>query len=199
MSAIAESLRRQRLPLLTIAVLLLLGTIAWVYLARTTSEHLTQPDYPVAAPAIEQADWRFDYTEARRYGKLSKAEQARYAEQKQKATALVQDLYDGIFLEPARLKDVVKDSFTADASKSFKTDHLGFPSGANDVRTLKRTAQLALDAVTARSAIGRVTVLAQADMDDRVVKIEHRSTLWLERSDKGWQVIAFEVEQGPAK
>ena len=199
MSAIAESLRRQRLPLLTIAAVLVLGAVAWTLIARTTSEHLTQRDSSVAAPAIEQADWKMDYSEARRYGRLSKAEQARFDIQKEKAAVLVQGLYDGIFLEPARLETVIKDTFTADASKSFEADRFGFPGGASDVKTLKRTAHISMDAVTADTAIGRVSVIAQADLDDRIVRIKHSSTLWMERKDKGWQVIAFDVQQGPTK
>lgn len=199
MSAIAQSLRRQRLPLLTIALVLLLGTVAWAVVARMTSDHLTEPDHPVAAPALEQAEWKFDYSQAKRFGKLTKDQQARYAAQRARATTLVQSLYDSIFLEPALLSDLVKEAFSAEASQSLRIDRLGFPSGSNEVKTVKRKAHIALDSTTTKTAIGRVTVVAEGNVGKRTVEIEHHSTLWMERDEKGWQVIAFDVEQGPAK
>lgn len=199
MSAIAENLRRQRLPLLTIALVLVLGASAWAVVSQATSDDLTAPGDSSAAPASDQAKWKVDYTSARRYGKLSKAQQARYAAQREKATVLVQDLYDGIFLEPARLPGIVKGSFTTDASRSFEAKGLGFPNGAQEVKTTKRTVNLALDATTASTAIGRVTVAAKANLDNKVVRVEHESTLWMERNENGWRVIAFDVRQNPVK
>ncbi len=198
MSAIAENLRRQRLPLLTIAVVLALGAVAWVFVARATSEHLTQPAPPVAAPAIEQAEWKIDYTAARS-GKLTKAQHARYVARKDAVAGLVQGLYDAIFLEPARLQQVVKAAFTSDGARSLRADRLGFPSGATDVTTTSRKADIALDARTAASAIARVSVTAEATLGDRTEMIAHRSTLWIERANGGWRVIAFDVKQGPRK
>ena len=199
MSAIAESLRRQRLPLLTIAAVLVLGAVAWVVVSETTSKHLSQSDYPVAAPAIEQADWNISYAAEGRFGKLTKSQRDRYATQKEKAAVLVQGVYDGIFLEAARLEQLVEDSFSSDAARSLETSKLGFPRGATDVKTTKRRARIALDASTADYAIGRVTVLAEATVDERNIEIEHRSTLWMERGDSGWKVIAFDLEQGPSR
>lgn len=135
MSAIAESLRRQRLPLLTIAAVLVLGTVAWVMISNTTSEHLTSPDYPVAAPAVEQADWKFNHTLEGRFGKLTKSQQEQLAVQRPKVVALVQSIYDGIFIEPSELERVIKDSFSAAAARSIHTDKLGFPRGATEVKT----------------------------------------------------------------
>ena len=199
MSAIAENLRRQRLPLLTIAACIVGGAVAWVLISNATSQHLTTPDHPVAAPAVEQADWRLEYTAEGRFGKLTEAQKARYAAQKEKVAVLVQSVYDGIFLEPSRLKDVLKSSFSAAAADSIHTDKLGFPNGATEVRTTKRRAHVALDAQTADFAIGRIEVVAEAKVNDRTVDVAHRSTLWLERADAGWKVIAFDLEQGPAK
>jgi hypothetical protein len=36
-------------------------------------------------------------------------------------------------------------------------------------------------------------------MGSKTEKVDHRSTLWLERSDNGWKVIAFDLKQSPAK
>ena len=199
MSAIAESLRRQRLPLLTVAVVLVLGAVAWVLISQTTSEHLTRPDYPIAAPAVEQADWKLEYSAEGRSGKLTKAQQERNATQKAKVAALVKSVYDAIFLEPIGLDLLVKESFSAEAARSISTDKLGFPKGATDVKTTTRRAHIALDAETADFAIGEIAVVAKAEVGAKQVDIEHRSTLWLERMEDGWKVVAFDLEQGPAK
>ena len=199
MSAIAESLRRQRLPLLTIATVLVLGAVAWVLISQTTSKHLTTPDYPIAAPAVEQADWKLEHSLEGRFGKLTKPQQARLEAQRPKVAALVQNIYDAIFLEPVGLNLLVKESFSTEAARSISTDKLGFPKGATDVKTTKRRAHIALDAQTADFAIGRISIVAEAEVGGKQVDIEHRSTLWLERREDGWKVIAFDLEQGPAK
>ena len=198
MSAIAENLRRQRLPLLTVIAVVVLGAVAWVLISRTTADHLTNPSYPSAAAAVEQVKWEIDYKAEGRFGKLSKAQLAAYATQKEKVGALVEDIYDGIFLDPARLDELVKQSFSADAARSFDAKKLGFPPGATEVTATERSAHIALDSGTADFAISRVTIVAEATVEEKTVTVEHESTLWLERSD-GWKVIAFDLEQGPAK
>lgn len=199
MSAIAENLRRQRLPLLTIAACVVGGAVAWALISNATSEHLTTSERTVAAPAVEQAEWRVEYTAQGRFGKLTKAQRERYATQKKNVATLVQSFYDGIFLEPAQLDKVLKGSFSAAAANSIHPDKLGFPEGATEVKTIKRSAHVALDAQTSDYAIGRIAVVAEAGVGGRTVDIEHESTLWLERVDTGWKVIAFDLEQGPAK
>jgi hypothetical protein len=199
MSAIAESLRRQRLPLLTIALLLAATTGIWVFLAQTAADHRGSTDLPVAAPAIDQAPWKYEYSAEGRFGKLSKAQRESYANQKENVAALITGIYNGIFLEPARMEEVIKTSFSNEAARSLETKGLSFPDGATEVKTTRRRAHIALDAQKASFAVGRVTVYADATVGKRTIEIEHRSTLWLERADGDWKVIAFDVEQGPAR
>lgn len=201
MSAIAENLRRQRLPLLTIAALLVATVSVWVFLSQTAADHRasTDPDLSVAAPSVEQASWKLQYSAEGRFGKLTNAQRDAYANQKENVTALITGIYDGIFLEPARLAEVIKSSFSNDAARSLEAKELSFPGGATDVTTTRRRAHIALDAQKADFAVGRVTVDVEATLDKRTLNIEHRSTLWLERADGAWKVIAFDVEQGPAR
>lgn len=201
MSAIAENMRRQRLPLLGLAVVLvaMLGAGIWVLVSQAASDRSGQPRYPVAAPAVEQAPWRFEYSAEGRFGKLSKAQRDRYAAQKEKVAALLTTIYDGIFLEPSRLERAIRDSFSSDAARSLDTKGLVFPNTATDVKATRRWARIGLDAQGADFAVGRVKVVAAASVADRPVKVEHRSTLWLERANGDWKVIAFDVEQGPAR
>ena len=48
----------------------------------------------------------------------------------------------------------------------------------------------------ARLAVASVTVRA-ARSDAQAAPLRHRATLWMERREGGWQVIAFDVAQGP--
>ncbi len=199
MSAIAESLRRQRLPLLTLLTVVVAGGVTWSLVSRTSAEHLTQPDYPAAAPAIEQAEWEVEFAAGGKFGKLTNDQQKRYAVQKERAAALVQGVYDGLFLEPAQLGDAITESFSVDAARKFNIDKLGLPASATEVTTTTREARVAVDAETSNFAVSRVTVVLEATVDDRDVEVEHHSTLWLERNENEWKVIAFDLEQGPAK
>ena len=199
MSAIAESLRRQRTTLLTLAIAVVLGGAAWVVISQTTAEHLTSPDYPEAAPAVEQAPWRIEYSDSGKLGGLSNQEKARYAIQRKRAGDVVTDVYDGLFLDPARIDDLLKTSFSSAAASSIDVKKLGLPEGATDVTTTKRKAQLGLDAATANFAISEINIVIEAHVGERDVEIQHKSTLWLERMDNDWKVVAFDLEQGPVK
>lgn len=199
MSAIQESFRKQRVPLVAIALALLLGAGAWLLVSRTTAEHLTAPDYPTAAPAVEQAPWKVDYSDSGRTTGLSNKEKARYALQRKRVGALVTDVYDGIFLNPTQLNDLIKRFFSPDAARSIASAKLGLPASLSDVAATKRKAEIGLDAGTADFAIAEVVIVAKASAGDRDVKVEHESTLWLERFGNDWKIIAFDLEQGPVK
>lgn len=199
MSAIAESLRRQRLPLLTTMAVLVASAGVWALLAQTATQHRRGSALPVAAPEIEQAPWKVTFSAEGRFGKPTKSQREAFANQRKNVAAVITGIYDGIFLEPARLDAVVKASFSREAARSLRTNRLSFPKGATEVTTTYRRARIGLEAERANFAIGRVTVLATAMVQERKVELEHRSTLWLERAEGSWQIIAFDVEQGPTK
>ena len=199
MSAIAESLRRQSVPLLTIAIVLVAGAIGWLVISRiATTTVSSDTDLPVAAPAVEQAPWKIKYAAEGRFGKLSTAQKNRFAVQKKDVGVLVASIYDALFLEPATLDHVIKSSFSSLAARSFDTKDLGLPRGATDAKTTTRRAVVSVDAQTADLAIARITVAVEATVNDQPVDVKHQSTLWLER-DGDWKVIAFDLKQGPGK
>ena len=199
MSAIAESLRRQRLPLLTLVAVLVLGAVAWSLISQTTADHLTAPEHPVAAPASQQVPWDVEFTPRGRSGKITKDVKGRYDTQKARAAVVVQGVYDALFLQPSQLDDLIKRTFTEDAARSIDTRKLGLPPAATEVTTITRHAEVGVDVETADFAVAQVKVVATAGLEERDVKVEHRSTLWLERNDNTWKVIAFDLKQGPKK
>ena len=200
MSAIAENLRRQRFPLLTIAALLIAAIgVWWLALSQSATHHESGTDLPIAAPAVDQAPWKIQYSAEGRFGKLSKAQRESYANQKENVAGVLTSIYDAVFIEPSQLDDVINASFSRDAARSLTAKDLSFPTGATEVTTTRRRANIGLAADNADFAIGKVTVFAEAKVGERRLEVEHHSTLWLERADGDWKVIAFDVEQGPAR
>lgn len=89
--------------------------------------------------------------------------------------------------------------FRGPARGAFRRSGAGVPEGAKEVRTLRRTARVTIQATTAKRAAASVTVIARGMVDGRDFKIRHRSELWLERTKKGWKVIAFDIDQRPMR
>jgi hypothetical protein len=89
--------------------------------------------------------------------------------------------------------------FRGPARGAFRRSGAGVPEGAKEVRTLRRTARVTIQATSAKRAAASVTVIARGMVDGRDFKFRHRSELWLERTKKGWKVIAFDIDQRPMR
>lgn len=200
MVAIAESLRRRRIPLMAVAIALLLGVASWAFVARNTARDLTTgSDLPMAAPSAEQAGWKIDVTGRGRIGRLSKFQRSRYRRFQGGAVSLVRDVYGTIFLEPGRLDDLLRSSFSGDAAAALDARKLGFPNGATNVKILDRRAEIGIDMRTAGYAVAEVEIRAQATLSEKTERLGQESKLWLARRDDRWRVVAFDVSQDPAR
>ncbi|MGH2807357.1 MAG: hypothetical protein ACRDKT_08775 [Actinomycetota bacterium] len=199
MSAIAEGLRRQRMPLMAGLLALALAALVWVALV-TTGDHRTTVATPesVAAPEVVQPDWRMDVSVEGRQGKLTKADKDAFNKARPALATLIEDVYDGIFLEPGTLDDVIAQTFTKKAAASLPKD-LGFPAGVANVEILRRRAHVGVEARGARHAAAELTVVAKAEVNERTVKLRHDATLWLEKESGDWKVIGYDVTQRPLK
>jgi hypothetical protein len=129
---------------------------------------------------------------------LTKADKAAFNKARPSVATLIEDVYDGIFLEPGTLRDVVAQTFTKTAASSLPKD-LGFPEGVSDVEILRRRANVGIQARGARHAAAEITVAAKGVVNETNVRLLHDATLWLERDGSEWKVIAFEVTQRPLK
>ena len=198
MSAIAESLRRQWIPVAGLG-LVVIAAIVWLLTLHYTSAVAPTSNLPHAAPAIEQAPWKVTRTIEGKPGKLSDAQKKTIEARGAGAIGLVKNVFDGIFLEPGTLDDVVKNDFSADAAHSLNARHLGFPDGSTDVKTLARQARVGIDGSHVKFATAAVNIVATADTGNKLVKVAQHATLWIERDGAQWQVIAFDVQQRPTK
>jgi hypothetical protein len=145
---------------------------------------------------VEQADWKVSFSRAGRSGRLSKRAVTRLRAQRPRLTSAVRAASDAMFLggdTPA------SSYFRGPARGAFRRSNAGAPEGAKEVRTLRRTARVAIQATTAKRAAASVTVIARGVVDGRDFKVRHRSRLWLERTKKGWKVIAFDIDQRPMR
>jgi hypothetical protein len=152
----------------------------------------------VSPPAknLEQADWKISFSRAGRSGRLSKRAVKRLRAQRPRLTSAVRALSDAMFLggdAPA------SSYFRGPARGAFRRSSAGAPERAKEVRTLRRTARVAIQATTAKRAAASVSVIARGVVNGRDFKVRHRSRLWLERTKKGWKVIAFDLDQRPMR
>jgi hypothetical protein len=198
-SVIANGLKRQRLPLLAIMSAVVMAGLVWLSLAETRTPSPSTTDGSVAAPGIKQPDWKLNVSVEGRLGKLTAADKAAFNKARPQVVALIQDLYDSIFLNTGSVDELVATTFSREAAASLEETKLGLPSEAIDVRIIRRAAAIGLEAKGSRHAAAQVTVIAKGAVDGTTVRVRHASTLWLERTGRGWKVIAFEVNQGPLK
>ena len=198
MSAIADNLKRQRLPLMAIVAGVVMAGLVWLSLVETRTPPSTTSG-SAAAPGVRQPNWKTDVSVEGRLGRLTASDKAAFNKARPQVAALVQNLYDTIFLSSGPVDELVATTFTREAAASLKETKLGLPSDTVDVRIVKRSADIGLAADGSRHAAAEVTVVATGEVKGAPVKVRHASTLWLERVGRDWKVIAFEVTQGPLK
>jgi hypothetical protein len=128
-------------------------------------------------------------------GKLSNKEKRRLKEQKPRVRKFVREIYAALFLDPDSMEAVLVDKFTRRAGRALIRSGAGFRAGAESVRTLARKATIGIQARTASLAAAKVKVRAKATSESEIVKLRHRSTLWLQRKNGRWRVIGFRVDQ----
>ena len=145
---------------------------------------------------LPQAPWRIRTHPAGVVDKVSKAQAARIKQQRPQVTALVKRVYDALLLHPGRLRSSLAENFTPAAAAALRRSGAAV-SEAGLVSTAKRKAEIGIQAAGGPTvAIATVSLEASfAERPERVV--EHQATLWMERGKNGWQVVAFEVDQGP--
>jgi hypothetical protein len=154
-------------------------------------------DSPADRPrtqTIDQADWKVTLTRAGAGGRLPKRARERLQAQRPRLRSVVRSASDAMFLEGGK---AASSYFYGPAHGAFRRSGAGVPRGASGVRTLRRTARIAIQGTTARRAAAAITMVARGSVKGRDFRLHHRSQLWLERTKKGWKVIAFDIEQRP--
>ena len=150
-----------------------------------------------AAPAAEQAPWRVKSFAAGALGKIAGDAKATAERQLSDVEKLVRGVYDAELMNPRDLPKVVEKSFTQSAAASFERARLGVPKGATDVTSTKRAARIGVNVAGARSASAEVTISVVGRLKGETLRLDQRSTLWMQRLDGRWKVVGYDVAQGP--
>lgn len=198
MSVIAPALRRPWLPIAITVV------VVGVASAIVTSRVLDSPASPsealpatIAAPEVEQATWKVRTRAMGSLGKPSARERKRAAAAGHRVGVVIKQVYNDLFLDPARLKGSVRARFSRSAGAALLASKSGPPRAAEDVRTIVRKAKISVQVPATRHAVAEVRVVAKGNAE-KSFRVVHRSTLYLERRS-GWTVIAFDLNQGRRK
>lgn len=151
------------------------------------------------SPQIKQAKWKVTTRIAPGHNKLGKKRRLRVRKRAMPIGDLVADVYEALFLSPDRKKAVVKARFLPATARALLLTEAGVTTDAAEIKTLRRTADIAIDAGTTRAAVARVAVKARGTRGTESFIVVHDARLWLEKVRGRWKVIAFRVDQEPAK
>lgn len=199
MSIAAPSRSRTWLLLVSGIGALLVATGVVIYLNLPGERVISPgvPTTPTGTPIVEQAPWRFEVTAAGVNGRISKSERKAVARQEAGVTALVQEVYDALLLDRSALSEVVDARFTEVAGTAFTRATKGILPDADALKLERRRAHIGIDVNGASRAAARVRILVSANSGAREAVALNTATLWLERDDRGWRVIAYELDQRP--
>jgi hypothetical protein len=153
----------------------------------------------VSAPNIKQAAWRIKAKQIGSVGKVTRADKKRLRAQRPRLKGLIKDVYDSLFLFPSRKRISLREHFTRRAARKVLATKAGISPRAERVRTWSRRATIGVQPNNAAVAAAQVYIRATGKVDNKIFRLVHRATLWLQRARGAWKVVGFEVNQGPVK
>ena len=209
-SPLTERPGQPSLPVLPLAasgaLLALLALVAVVSLTgapateRRRDPPRTTPTPTAAAQSpIPQAPWRVTSAPADVSARVTKAQRREVDRQARRISWVLKQVYGALFLRPEARRDVLRDHLVARAASALHRSGAGFPSKAQRVRMVLRRARISVDPTSPRRAVGAVTLRVRGLVEGEVARVSHAATLWLQRSEGRWKVIAFELDQEPVK
>jgi hypothetical protein len=196
-SIVATARRRSWLLPAGITLAVLIAAAPAVYVLWQHWQTSTTAPAFTAAPAEEQAPWDIKTFPAGALTKVGKSESALVEKRAVVVEELVKDVYDAELLNPQDLPKVLERSFTRPAAQSFAKAGLGVPKGASDVRSTARAARIGVNVAGGSTAAAKVTISLVGKVKDDKLKMTQHSTLWMQRIEKHWQVVGYDVKQGP--
>ena len=110
---------------------------------------------------------------------------------------VITQIHDALFLRPSRLDAVTKKFFSSAAAKVFAKTKIGIPKNADEVQTTHRLARIGIDAAGTNRAAALVQIAAKGKAGSQRFRSSAESKLFLEKTDSGWKVIGYEVDQRP--
>jgi hypothetical protein len=150
------------------------------------------PGYRAQGP--QQSPWKISVHGSAAHGRITKLQKARLERQEPRLRSVVRRIYDAVLIHPNRLRETLQANFTPAAGVALRRADVA-ASRPKVAATSVRRATIGVDVNGLKAAVASVVVRAAAP--GAVRPVVHRSTLWLERGDRGWRVLAFEVDQAP--
>ena len=145
-------------------------------------------------PSIVQAPWRVVAKPLATLGKPTKKQKRAMAVLRPKVAATVRDLYDALTISRANVRTATNEAMTVPAARALRS-RLPVPESLRRIKTTRRAAEIGIDLKSQARAAAKVTIAFQAEKGKDQLAYSHNGTLWLERTPKGWQVIAFDLDQ----
>ena len=119
--------------------------------------------------------------------------------QRARIAAGIKQAYEGLFLDPARLRRSLRGVATTTAARHLIREGAGVPVRATRVKTLARKARIWIQPGRLRRAAAKVVVRARATMGGKTRRVRHVATLWLERRGSKWRVVAYDFNERPVR
>ncbi len=200
MSIAAPDQKRPWALLGAAAALIFLLALALVFLDLPGERLLLSggpnPAKRAGAAALPQARWELKAHPSGVMNKVTKAQRERIARQRPQVISLVKKVYDAMFIRPRLLRTTLRRHFTPAAAKALRRSGAAVTE-PHIVLTKKRSARIGIQAAGGPTlAIASVSVRASL-ADEPRRRVAHNSTLWMERRDTGWKVVAFHLDQRP--
>jgi hypothetical protein len=145
-------------------------------------------------PSIPQARWQIASRPSATLGKATKKHRKAVRELSPNVEHAVRDIYDAMILSRTQLLKAARQWMTPLAARELRASP-PIPSQLKQVRTLRRRADIGIDVRTRRRAAAKVAIVFRAVRGKERMSFAHRGTLWLERMDGKWQIIAFDIDQ----
>jgi hypothetical protein len=157
----------------------------------------TSSDGGSTLPTIRQARWRIHSEVIGR--PLPKKRRDNVMRHRARIAAGIKQAYEGLFLDPARLRRSLRGVATATAARHLIREDAGVPVRATRVKTLSRKARIWIQPGSFRRAAAKVVVRARATMGASTRRVRHIATLWLERRGSKWKVVAYDFNERPLR
>jgi hypothetical protein len=183
---------------LALVAAILVSVIALRDSGEAPSRHgATSSDGGSTLPSIRQARWRIRAEVIG--GPLPKKRRDNVRRHRARIAAGIKQTYEGLFLDPARLRSSLRGVATTSAARHLLNEGAGVPVRARRVKTLVRRARVWIQPGRLHRAAAKVVVRARATLGGRTRRVRHVATLWLERRASKWKVVAYDFYERPPR
>lgn len=145
-------------------------------------------------PSIAQAPWKINSHPTAGFGKSTQKQRKALRRVAPKVAATVRNVYDAMLVSRKQLRTEARRWMTGFAARELRRK-TPIPRSLTAIETTRRRAWIGIDAGSRQRAAARVEIKFKAERGKKRLRFVHRGTLWLERRDRGWQVIAFDIFQ----